>query len=217
MTKFTLVSAVLLVAFAGLAQANSASANPDEPLWEPPIVDWSTQLPQPSMPDPIISSFEVANIHIVLDETPMADVQAKLTMETGHKGDAAESLRWLCFHGEDKNGGWMFWLQSGEIHGGAVGGFQWRRIDIGARVDRRCRRLMANQIQLPIALRLGMNATELRRLLGVPSGRTENSLEFHHEHREQMEEGIFTVSNYATVLLTNGTVSAIEVWQYAVN
>jgi hypothetical protein len=138
-------------------------------------------------------------------------------MEAGQKGDAGKSLRWLCLHGEDKNGRWMFWLQSGEIHGGAVGGFQWRRLDDGARVDRRYRKLRSDQIKLPIPLRLGMNAAELRSLLGAPRGRTENLQEFRHEHHEQMEEVNLTVSNTANILLTNEAVSAIEVWQYAVN
>jgi hypothetical protein len=61
--------AVLLVAIAALAQTSSAPANFDKPLWDPPIVEWSTQLPQATFPDPIISSLEVTNIRIVLDET----------------------------------------------------------------------------------------------------------------------------------------------------
>jgi hypothetical protein len=82
----------VLIALAALAHTSNAPAKPDEPLWEPLIVDWSAQLPQPTIPNPIISSFEVANIHIVLDETPLADVQTKLKMETGHKGDAARTV-----------------------------------------------------------------------------------------------------------------------------
>lgn len=208
------ICAVLLFAGAALGQTTSDSTKPAEPLWEPPVVDWSTQSPQPTIPKPIISSLKIADTRVVLDETPMQKVGEKFGMEVGRRGDAGESLKWLCFHGEDTDGRWMLWLQSGEMNGGAVGGFQWRRIDAGERVDSRCRKLMPGQFKLPIPLRLGMQEAELRRILGAPSGRAADLLLFRHEHPEVDVDLHYSVSNTVNVLLTNGAVTAVEVWKF---
>jgi hypothetical protein len=205
--------AVVLFAGAVFAQTTSDSAKPVELLWEPPIVDWSTQSPQPTIPKPIISSLKVASLRVVLDETPMQRVADKLGMKAGRKGDAGESLKWLCFHGEDTGGRWMLWLQSGEMNGGAVGGFQWRRIDADRRVDSRCRKLKPGQFKLPIALRLGMQEAEVRSILGAPSGRAGDLLPFHHEHSEVDVDLHYSVSNTVNVLLGKGAVTAVEVWK----
>ena len=70
------------------------------------------------------------------------------------KGDAAEFYQWLCFRGGNQPDRWALWLVSGEIDGGNVGSFEWRRIPARAVIDKRCVRLN-EEPQLPLALKLG--------------------------------------------------------------
>jgi hypothetical protein len=77
----------------------------------------------------------------------------------------------------------VLWLESGEIDGGSVGSFQWRRVGPNTRFDKRCRMLPRtnSRIKLPIPLHLGTTETEALQILGQPTARHGDTLLYVHE------------------------------------
>jgi hypothetical protein len=188
-------------------------------LWKPTTLGGPQELPPPTVHDEVIGRLRVADMQIVLDETRWDVVQKRLGGTIGHSGDASESLEWLCFHGSDRKGRWIFWLQSGEVNGDSVGGFQWRRMERGEEPDSRCQKLEQKEhsIELPIPLQLGMTKTEATRKLGTPTAQRRGLLTYYHEHQETIDNSPFTASNVVEILLRDGVVSAIEGWKTNVN
>src|SRR3954465_8830133 len=92
-------------------------------LWAPPIRTLAEDLPPATVISELISRIRLGDFRIVLDETPMADVARRFDAESDRRGDAGESLRWMCLVGEDTGRRWILWLEAGEIHGGNVGAF----------------------------------------------------------------------------------------------
>src|SRR5262245_32059116 len=109
----------------------------------------------------LIPSIRIGDVEVVLDKTPIADVARRFNATRGHRGDASESLDWLCLTGRDTRDRWILWLESGEIHGGAIGAFQLRRLGESEPVDVRCRAVAVN-VQDPAALRLEMSRDDVR-------------------------------------------------------
>src|SRR5205823_2702225 len=133
----------------------------------------------------------------------------------GHSGDAGNYLEWLCLHGTDGTGQWVLWLEGGEIHGGTVGGFQWRSVSATAGFDKRCSLLSkANgEITLPVSLRLGTTESEVLRTLGKPTLRQGDKLLFVHEHNETIQGEPYTSTNALSIIIRHGVVWAMETWK----
>lgn len=101
------------------------------PVWAPQFI-WKFDhhaLPKGTVPKEMIASLRLSGVTITLEgESELEALPARFGGEIGSQGDAADSLGWLCLHGSDAVGPWVLWLESGEIDGPYVGGFQWRRV-----------------------------------------------------------------------------------------
>jgi hypothetical protein len=125
------------IVFALLLATAAAFAQSDRIIWQPPTLHLPDTLPHATVPKEIITSLRVARMQVILEETPLKDVQKTLGGTIASRGDASEALQWLCFHGSDSKGRWALWLESSEMGGGHVDGFAWQRIAEKATLDRR--------------------------------------------------------------------------------
>jgi hypothetical protein len=207
-----IVIAVLLAATA------AAFAQSDGIVWQPPplTLDLPDALPHATISKQMITKLRVAKKQVILEETPLNDVQKYLGGTIGQRGDASEALQWLCFHGADAKGRWVLWLESDEMGGGNVDGFAWQRIAEKATLDRRCR-TQAVEIELPIQIALGLTEPEVRGKLGTPTAKHRNTLIFVHEHQETIRNEPFTASNTVYVELRSGVVWTVQVWRITSN
>jgi hypothetical protein len=206
--------AVTCAAFA--QRANRTQEGSDAPLvWEPASVLHLDVFPKATVPKPMITKLHVSDWNIVLEETELEVVRAHLGGEIGSHGDASESLGWLCLYGSDEAGRWVLWLESGEIDGGSVGSFLWRRVGPNTRFDKRCRMLpkVGSRIKLPIPIRLGTTETKALQILGRPTARHRHALVYVHEHEESIHNEPYTSTNTVVVEFRRGLVWAIEVHQ----
>lgn len=200
-----LITVLLVTTSAALAQSAGV-------VWQPPTLDVPDTLPQATVSKEMITKLRLAGMEIILEVTPLNDVQKNLGGTIGSRGDASEALQWLCFHGSDAKGRWVLWLESSEMGGGAVDGFAWQRIAEQATPDPRCRTQDA-EIDLPIRLALGFTELEVRRNLGAPTTKYRNTLIFDHEHEETVRNEPFTASNTVYVELRGGAVWTVQVWK----
>ena len=155
-------------------------------------------------------------MQVILEETPLNDVEKDLGGTIGSRGDASEALQWLCFHGSDSKGRWALWLESNEMGGGTINGFAWQRIDEKATLDRRCR-TRAVEIELPVQIAIGLTESEVLENLGTPTAKHRNTLVFDHEHQETVRSEPFTSENNVYVKLRGGVVWAVQVWKITSN
>jgi hypothetical protein len=146
-----------------LATISPAFVQSSRTIWQPPTLDLPNTLPQATVSKEMITKLRVEKMQIILEETPLNDVQKNLGGTIGSRGDASEALLWLCFHGSDANGPWALWVESTEMGGGNVDGFAWQRIPKEATLDHRCR-TQDVAVELPIRLALGLTEPEVRRL-----------------------------------------------------
>jgi hypothetical protein len=184
-------------------------------IWEPPPTIIFPGTVKASVPKEMIDSLRVAGKGIVLDETDLKAVQTDVGGTIGNRGDAGDSLGWLCLHGGDTRDEWVLWLMSGEINGGSVGGFRWQRVEQSAHFDSRCQALPDGRsgVEFPLPVQLGTSESEILRILGQPSGRQDDTLFYLHEHQVTIKDHPFTAMNTLAVLLRKQSVWAIEGWK----
>ena len=139
----------------------------------------------------------------------MADAATRFNAELGLRGDAGESLRWMCLTGQDAGRRWILWLESGEIHGGDIGGFRLQRIRPNQDVDPRCRRVPGS-VDIHPVLTLGASRAAVERTLGKPGGVRGSTSIFVYEHHEADQ---YTTLNTTHVDFVAGAVDAIGVWR----
>ena len=112
----------------------------------------------------------------------------------------------------------MLWLESGEIDGPCVGGFQWRRASRSAQFDERCSTLSdTSEVELPSDLSLGISEEKVIRVLGRPTSRRGNTLLYEHEHDGLIRGEQFFSSNVVIVALRGRVVWAIQVSKTVTN
>lgn len=178
-------------------------------LWEPP--DWHFQQNiKKSVPKEMLSSLQISGYPIQLEKTSLADVEKHFGGKIDARGDAGDAVQWLCFHGSDASGNWVLWLESGEIDGGDVGSFEWRRVSAEAEMDHRCVAL-GGQPQLPLPLHLGMELVEVVKTLGQPSWQSPQRVIYMHEHEEIINGERYDSSNIVMLRVRSGVVWAIAV------
>lgn len=200
------VAAVLLlmIPLSGAASAQSS--------WEPPNIGSGGADPVGSVAAELIPKIGIGDVQVILDITPLLDVVSRFKAQPGHRGDANDSLDWICLHGKNARGGWILWLESGEIHVNRIGAFQLRRLEPNQRVDARCRIVNA-VLQIPSELRLGMSREEVRRMLGGSIGAQATSS---YVYEREDPNGV-TVESIVTVAFTENVVVAFEVWKTETN
>jgi hypothetical protein len=161
----------------------------------------------------MIASLRLDNVRVDLEQkTKLETMQVRFGGKIGAQGDAAESLMWLCLHGNDTTGPWVLWLDSDELDGPYVGGYRWQRAFKSTQFDQRCAALPDTAgVELPISLTLGMSERQVLHTLGPPTFQKSGVLFYEHEHTEMIRGEEFTSSNEVTVALRNGVVWVIDV------
>jgi hypothetical protein len=212
---FPMSIALLLLASSAFTQTVSQpSTHAASAVWEPPAWNFPENV-KATVPKEMVSTFRVSGYDIKLEKTSMENVEQHLGGVIGEKGDAGDAAEWLCFHGVDAMGGWVLWLESGEINGGTVGSFQWQRLSNRDVVDARCHILpkARSVIQLPVSLQLGTKSSEVLKSLGPPTLKTDQRLIYLHDHGVGGTRAgdPFISSNIVVVYLRNGIVWAIQV------
>lgn len=209
------VAASLLVAVASASLLAGKSHAMGQIGWAPPTLfpAMGDLIPAPTLLKEPISRLRIGNMNILLEQTPLADVQRRVGAEVGKSTDSSESLEWLCIQSGDSKGRWALWLESNEIHGGNIGIFEWMRIPGPSAVDSRCRVLPTkkNAVRLPISLRLGDTEAHLISVLGAPTIRLGESLVYLHKHEQLIQRKPFTTFNDLVVVVRRGIVEAVEV------
>jgi len=203
-TRTSVVAIVWMIACVRTAGA--------QPLWEPPSIGDGRQFPVIAVPSDLIPALGIDKREIVLDRTPLADAAQWFKARIGRRGAGSESLGWVCIAGRDAEGRWMLWLQSGEIHGNAVGAFHLRRIGAAERIDAKCVSSRAG-VRNAAGLRLGMSRADVRRMLGDSSG-TPPMVAYLYEHPGA---GGVTIESMISVVFANDAVTAFEVWRTETN
>lgn len=172
MCRFSSLSALFFVTCALFAQTASRSSSLDAGvIWDPPAWPFLQKSPKPTVSKEMVAALHVSDFPVILEKTKMEDVESTLGGTIGQRGDAGNFDEWLCFYGADSGGRWALWLESGEINGGTVGSFQWRRLNENAVLDGRCRMLGEAKVELQNKLRLGLTEAEALKILGPPKAR----------------------------------------------
>jgi len=132
-------------------------------------------------------------------------------------GDASESFTWVCAQGTDPGGRWALWFAHGE-DGDNVDSFQWRRLSLHEKADRRCPTLAqsARGIELPVPIRLGTVRQQVLMVLGRPTAEQENTLAYVHEHPASIHGQNYTSHNSVVILFRRGVVYAIAAHKYKI-
>ena len=196
------------------AQGTTREGVVNPAIWEPPSVIEFPQSAKSTVPREMIRGLRVSGLRIVLENTELTEVQKRIGGTIGHRGDADTALSWLCLHGTGPRGNWILWLMSGEMDAGSVGGFRWQRVERAAQVDKKCQTLPEGGIvELPAALRLGVEEAGVLHNFGQPTERIGNALLYLHEHEATIRNAPYTAMNTLVVLLRGGVVWAIEAWK----
>lgn len=204
------IAIMLAITYSGPARnAGEAPSNADF-KWQPPVIQSPLSLP-PSILREMVTTIRLSKILVVLKETKMTQVQKRLSGSFGKRGDAGESLQWLCYYGSDADGRWALWLESSETAAGTVDGFILQRLDSHARMDGRCGNLQTGGVELPIALKLGTTENGARKILGPPTLKFRGTLVFRHEHTGTFHNQPYTASNTVYLVFRRGVVWAIRV------
>lgn len=206
------ISSVAVIFFVSLTfSQNTNPIKQARNLWEPPTWQFPENI-KASVPKEMISALHVTGFEVRLEETTMKDAQRHLGGEIGTKGDAAEALKWLCYHGRDDHSPWVLWLESGEMDADYVGTFQWQRLT-SDEVFAHCREVSgpAPIVTLSVSLGLGANEADVLTTLGPPSFGNDKSLIYFHEHDLMVRGKPYTASNVVAIHLRNGLVWAILV------
>jgi len=200
---------VLLIA---ISPASSQSSNRHVISWEPSPLIKEMAMPNASVSKNLMVELHVSGLKVVLEETKLTDVQALFGGTIGQRGDAAESLEWLCYQVSDGGNSSVLWLMSGEIDGGAVGGFEWIEVSESQQIDKRCQKLPAGGVRLPRNLRLRMKASLIVQEFGKPTRGDGNRLEYVHKEQLRIRNEPYTKINTLHVLLHDKIVLGVEVW-----
>jgi hypothetical protein len=178
-------------------------------VWEPPNWNFPKNV-KATVPKEMLSKLRISTVAITLEETRLDKVEQLLGATKGAKGDAGDFVQWLCFHGTDDADQWVLWLESGEIDGGYVGSFRWKRISSQAKIDRRCHALNSTAtVKLALPLKLGMGEAEVLKILGKPSYRQGERLIFLHEHVGSANGAPYDSSNIVMIYVHGGEVVSI--------
>jgi hypothetical protein len=210
---------VTFLAFVSISIAQiTEQANPiGRKIWSPPIVSMPDELPPSTSPKEILTTVQVGQLHVILEETKLEQVHKKLGGTIGQRGYANAPLKWLCFHGTDAQGSWMLWLESDYTGEGTVNGLALQRIPPNATPDRRCPALREVVIEWPLRMGVGLTEKQVRDTLGTPTAEFRDTLVFDHEHTEVRRGQPLTVGNIVALAFHNGVVCAIQVWRNTTN
>jgi hypothetical protein len=209
------LSCIFTVAAGTTLPAVLQAAPPSKISWEPPPSITPPMLSRYSGSNVMISELRVGSLIVTLEKTPLTLLQSHFGGSIGHRGDAGESLSWLCLTGSNSGKRSVLWLKSSEIDAGTVGGFRWEAVAVNEGIDHRCGQVRESEgeirLELPLALRTPSD--DLSKVLGPASVSRQRQFLFAHEQQELVANRPFTVTNSVSVLVRHGLVWAIEVWK----
>jgi hypothetical protein len=188
------------------------------PVWEPPRMWLDDTVPEPSGTHDFMPNLNIGSFSVVLEQTPLQNASTRFHAVIGRRGDAGESLEWVCLEGTDAQGKLMLWLESGEIHGPAIGGVLVQRLSSDQAVDERCGRLAA-PITMPLTVRLGMTKRAVLGSLGRPTSERDEAVNYSSCHTVKLKVGrtaepqTFDQCSSLSVRFEKGVVCAFEVWR----
>jgi hypothetical protein len=217
MTKWTRFVFLTFVCVACLARGQNKQPleAPQPAVWAPLQLPGFEEEAKSVKPNELVSALQINHQHISLEQTTLAELGKQYRAEIGHQGDASEFLQWVCLTGMTDGQRWVLWLESGEIHGGNLGGFQLRRIGGQVKLDTRCRTINApaSISTMPNMLTVGMRERDVVKVLGTPTARKPNFLYFEHHRKIVIRGEPYDIVNTVTLVLRDGVVWAFEVWK----
>jgi hypothetical protein len=182
-------------------------------VWAPPpsLIPESLDL-EPSVRKALLTQLRVADLGIVLEQTPIQKAQERFGGKLGHSGDAGDSLTWLCLRGSDKRGPWALWLESGEMDGGTISGLQWQRTEAAEKFSHGCPVLTTRDstVELPVMIRLGTKEANVLQALGQPTTRHGDIFVYYHSHEVSIKGESYTVVSTLAIQIRGGVVQAIQ-------
>lgn len=195
------------------AAAQTSQSSSTSTIWDPPTAQFWQPIPNSNaiVPKEMVAKIVVSGAPVVLEKTQLRSIATRFGAAMGGRGEAGNSVRWLCFRGSDSGGEWALWLEGYEIDGGTVGGFEWQRIRTSAIFDRRCRMLSAGSVELPDRLRLGLTREEVKMILGEPTAERGDTAVYVHSHKLFIRGEPFTSENIVEVVFREGNVQSIRV------
>jgi hypothetical protein len=204
----------------------SAASSPSDvivrTLWKPTRIEGISALKSnPTVPKIMVESFRLQGIRVEFEKTDLAGLADTLGVSTGQDGDASEFERWLCLYGQQGSTSWILWITSGEIDGWKVGGLQLQELESNEQPDARCKSIstVAIPLGLGIPLHLQMKSDEVPAVLGRPSSKSGDLVEYFHEHEINIRNGTtgtkepFTVMNSVVLVVRQGVVKGIVIWK----
>jgi hypothetical protein len=204
--------ALFLLACAAFAQTvNPSGSSRPRVIWAPPAWEFLHHDRKATVPKEMLATLRVSDLLVRLEDTQLQDVRSKLGGTIGSEGDGGDFYQWLCFYGADRNSTWALWLESAEIDGGRIGSFRWQRLSRNDVLDKRCQMLREMEVELPVAVGLGIAEADVLKTLGQPTLRSGSELMYEHEHQESISGEPYTSNNTIAIRLRAGRVWAIEV------
>jgi hypothetical protein len=216
MTKMTcrfLIAASLAVVFTASASSIADSVPPpDSPVaaqsWE------ATQLVQPS------SGLQLGSFRLEFEKTTLGNVQTTVGVGTiAHRGDAGDSVYWLCYTVAGSGVAERIWLLSSAEMGGddhEITGVS-ARLSHAFRSTPSCPALPArlSPVQLDHHLWLGSSAREVSQALGHPSHRVGSwaFFDFQGKTEEKCEDGLYDLLNGLALRIENELVTGLAASQ----
>lgn len=149
-------------------------------------------------------------LRVRFEETTLEDVRRQLGVGTvAHRGDAGDSLAWLCYTIPDNKQPVRLWLTSGELQGNKyIGGVTAEIGAAGTKPVEQCPALPVRfrQVALDQSLWVGLPDAKVHETLGQPSHATQGwrmfdySKSINHDQCEQ-QNWLWTKSRAGRVIL----------------
>ncbi len=214
MATTILIATLMVAAWAAKGQAPAGQGgDPAGAILGPPSIESPIVRFAPTVAKEMVKGLNIANWPIDLEKTDLIAAEEHFGGTIGSRGDAGDALAWLCLYRHDTGGSWVLWLESSEIDGATIGGFQWQQLDDDSVAEGRCQRVKGENVSFnpPRALRLGMKEAEVVKELGQPSMRKGETAVYEHEHNITIHSEPYSVTNIVTITYQNGRVWAVAV------
>lgn len=164
---------VMALAASCLAGAGLAAQVRPEQLLAPPNIPVEPASVHATLQRPPSLGVSLGSLHVRFEETTLEDVRRQIGVGSiVHRGDAGDSLSWLCYTIPDGKQSVRLWMTSGELQGNKyVGGITAEVSAAGTQPVASCPLLPAGfrQIALDQSLWIGAPDAHVRAVFGKPS------------------------------------------------
>jgi hypothetical protein len=147
---------IISVIFTALLTATSFLCLADNQPYEivesvlPPAYPFKV-MPTPTYKAPLASTLKLGTFVTQLESTSLTEVLDTIKVgHIGHRGDATESVTWLCYSIHDAANPFRIWLMSGGIDRGKVGSIVARTVSMDENTTQSCPNLPT--VHIPIKL-----------------------------------------------------------------